>query len=422
VSARKVRPSSVAESQELNDRSSFVGMFDTHAAHVYDYCLSLLGDETEAASASRVTLIAAYMLGGRMSEQNRLRAWMLALARRECLSESPTRDEAWFQAGRPRPAQIAASFNGGSLADAETSQLSSIGLDTEAIRAVRLGPRITLRTDPYVEVLDLVQRHGIALAELPAILDISADDAQALMTAAPVMTSLHSGRGNGEPAARPKDLRAPLASLPGSIWRDTARIVFDADQAPFCQAVAADAGRLWSDGFAPEPAATVPPSRKKLAITSVGLAAALLAPAAVGAGLYAFYAVSPHTATRSHDQAIATPAPGTHSTSANQATSATTRARLHTSKARPSGSMHHSTTTSVIPVHSTGPTTGPTTHKSTSPPPVIKPDPSKDPSPSPTSPKPTSPSPTGGGSSSPPPTPSSSLPDPDPSPSPSTTA
>lgn len=414
MSARKVRSGSVTESQELNDRSSFVGMFDAHAAHVYDYCLSLLGDETEAASASRVTLIAAYMLGGRMSEQNRLRAWMLALARRECLSESPTRDESWFLAGRPRPAQIATSFNGGSLADAETSQLSSIGLDTEAIRAVRLGPRITLRTDPYVEVLDLVRRHGIALAELPAILDISADDAQALMTAAPVMTSLHSNRGNAE-SGPPRDLGAPLASLPGSIWRDTARIVFDADQGPFCQAVAADAGRLWSDGFAPEPAATVPPSRKKLAITSVGMAAALLAPAAVGAGLYAFYAVSPHTATRSHDQAISKPAPASHSTSANQPTSATTRARLHSSKARPSGSMHHSTTaTSVIPVHSTGPTTGPTTHKSTSPPPVIKPDPSKDPSPSPTSPKPTSPSPTGGGSSSPPPTPSSSLPDPSP--------
>jgi DNA-directed RNA polymerase specialized sigma24 family protein len=416
VSARKVRPGSATESQELSDRSSFVGMFDTHAAHLYDYCLGLLGVETEAISATRVTLIAAYMLGGRMSEQNRLRAWMLALARRECLSESPTRDESWFRAGTPKPAQTVTSFNGGSLADAETSQLSRIGFDTEAIRAVRLGPRITPRSDPYVEVLDLVHRHGIALAELPAILDISADEAQALLAAAPLMTSRNSGA-----AASRRDPGAPLASLPGSIWRDTARIVFDADQRPFCQAVAADAGRLWSDGFAPEPAATVPPSRKKLAVTSVGMAAALLAPAAVGAGLYAFYAVSPHAATRSHDSSItAPPHPTTTTTSASSAnlrTSATTRARLHSSKARPSGSIFHLTTSAPvapITVHSTAPTK----HKSTSPPPVIKPDPSKDPTPTPTKSTPKgSPTPTGGGSS-PSPTPSASLPD-SPSPSPS---
>ena len=405
MAARKVRPGSTTESQELGDRSAFVGMFDTHAAHLYDYCLGLLGDETEAASATRVTLIAAYMLGGRMSEQHRLRAWMLALARRECLSESPTRDESWFQAGHPKPAQMVTSFNGGSLADAETSQLSRIGLDTEAIRAVRLGPRITPRSDPYVEVLDLVHRHGIALAELPAILDISADEAQALLAAAPLMTSRNAGSG-----ASRRDPGAPLASLPGAIWRDTARIVFDADQRPFCQAVAADAGRLWSDGFAPEPAATVPPSRKKLAITSVGMAAALLAPAAVGAGLYAFYAVSPHAATRSHDSSITAPAhaqPTTSASSANLRTSATTRARLHSSKARPSGSIFHLTTSApVAPV--TGHSTSPTRHRSTSPPPVIKPDPSKDPTPTPT--KDPTPTPT--------PTPSSSLPV-SPSPSPS---
>ena len=103
MSAGKVRLGSGAEQPAVIDRSAFAGMFDDHAAHLYDYCLSLLGDEAEAASAARVTLIAAYKLGGRMTEPGRLRAWMFASGRRECLSESPIRREPWAaQRERPR--------------------------------------------------------------------------------------------------------------------------------------------------------------------------------------------------------------------------------------------------------------------------------------------------------------------------------
>ena len=74
-----------------------------------------------------------------------------------------------------------------------------------------------------------------------------------------------------------------------------------------CDAIAADAGRLWADGFPEDPVEIMPPSHKRMAVTSVGLAAALLAPAALGAGLYAAFAASPHSVTRSHDYAIAPP-------------------------------------------------------------------------------------------------------------------
>ena len=95
MSASEVRLGSAAQQAEVVDRSAFAGMFDDHAAHLYDYCLALLADEAEAASAAKVTLIAAYKLGGRMTEPGQLRAWMFALGRRECRSDSPIWREPW---------------------------------------------------------------------------------------------------------------------------------------------------------------------------------------------------------------------------------------------------------------------------------------------------------------------------------------
>jgi DNA-directed RNA polymerase specialized sigma24 family protein len=424
VSARKVRLSSGAELSDLNDRSAFVGMFDNHAAHLYDYCLSLLGDEAEAASASTVTLVAAYMLGGRMNEPGQLRAWMLALARRECLSDSPTRREPWAKTTRRRPGQ-SANGGGGSLDDADTGELAKIeleiqplmtGLTSDAKRTVRLVPRTAPprvpRPDPYREVLDLVHRHGISPAELPAILDISADEAQDLLAAAPVMTSLATARAT----ARRRDPAAPLASMPGSVWRETASVVFDSEQSAYCQAVAADAGRLWAEGFPLEPSATKPPSQRKMAMTSVGLAAALLAPAALGAALYAVFAASPHSVTRSHDYAIVPP-PSIQS-SASPGTPA-----VHS--AGPSVQPRVKHKHPITSIFSTNPASAPvvpqpstkTSHRTTSSPPVIN---SSPPTITPTSPgsgssTSSSPSPTAlpsGGATSGSPAPSPSGPSP----------
>ena len=71
------------------DRDAFAEMFDAHAQHVFDYCCGLLGDHARAASATQVTLVAAHSLSSRLRDRDRMRAWLLALARRECLPASP---------------------------------------------------------------------------------------------------------------------------------------------------------------------------------------------------------------------------------------------------------------------------------------------------------------------------------------------
>jgi hypothetical protein len=390
-------------------------MFDDHAAHLYDYCLALLADEAEAASAAKVTLIAAYKLGGRMTEPGQLRAWMFALGRRECRSDSPIRREPWVAPRKRSPVPPNGS-EGLPLADAETREFARIdpadalrtGFEAEIRRVVQMPPLTEPVYPPppdcYTEVHDLVQRHRIAPAELPMILDVSAGEAEDLLAAVPGMV----------PADR-RDHPGPLARMPRNLWRETASVVFDPEHAWLCEAIAADAGRLWADGFPEDPVEVMPPSHKRMAATSVGLAAALLAPAALGAGLYAAFAVSPHSVTRSHETAIAPPQ-GSHPTTNGSGSSAT------------SGRTHQKARHSVTSIFPTAPTsapilptpnpkpkqTTPTTHGRTSSPPVIKsgpPSKSPSPSPSPTSPAPTSPAPTSPAPTSPAPTsPSQSLP------------
>ena len=380
---------------DSKDNSAFASMFDAHAAYLYDYCLSLIGNEAEAASATRVTLVAAFMLGGRLREADRQRAWLFALARRECLSEMPTRRQPWITAPTS-PVRPAPSVNGSSVsfAEADTSELPRQGFDVEIRRAVRILAReLAPRGDLRREALNLVHRYGIVPSELPAILDISPDATQDLLAAA---RALRSDEGSYD---------APLAVLPASVWRETADVIFGADQREYREAIAADAGRLWAEGLPEEPAN--PPSTRKLAMTSAGLAAALLAPAALGACGYVLFAASPAAATRVHDVATrptATPEP---STSVPEKTVAhATRDKVHHK------GHHHRVSVHSLPTGPTGTTSVSPSHKTTAPrpkpsssTPVIGPSPSPTKSPSPSSknsPSPSpSPPPSSGGSPSP---------------------
>jgi DNA-directed RNA polymerase specialized sigma24 family protein len=363
-------------------------MFDAHAAYLYDYCLSLIGNEAEAASATRVTLVAAFMLGGRLREPDRQRAWLFALARRECLSEMPTRRQPWI--ATPTPVRPAPAVNGASVsfADADTSEMPRQGFDAEIRKAVRILAReLAPRRDLRLEVLNLVHRYGIVPSELPAILDISPDATQDLLAAARVM---RSDEGSYD---------APLAVLPASVWRETADVIFGAgaSEREYREAIVADAGRLWAEGLPEEPAS--PPSTRKLAMTSAGLAAALLAPAALGACAYVLFAASPAAATRTHDVVTKpTATPGTSTSVSTKTVAHATTDKVH-HKAR---GRAHSAPVSVhsLPPGSTGPTASVSpSHKTTSPHP--KPSgstPVINPSPSPSSSG--SPSPSGGGSPS----------------------
>lgn len=62
-----------------------VSLIDRYAAELYDYCLTLLPDPEQAADAASSALLAAVDRVSRLAEPYRLRPWLYALARNECL-------------------------------------------------------------------------------------------------------------------------------------------------------------------------------------------------------------------------------------------------------------------------------------------------------------------------------------------------
>ena len=305
---------------ESGDRDTFAEMFDQHARHLFDYCFGLLGNRARAASATQLTLIAGHSLVGRLQDPSRMRAWLLALGRWECLSGN----QAWSKAGSPPPSGEAGDFAEAlaflDTADEDTGDNAAFELtlsDADAIgdRWVRAALDALPRADR--EILDLVYRHAVSLAELPAVLGIPPKNAPDMLAAA--RAKLEKSSAAADQAAAEDDARAaaghwadavnppqartttspayrlaavPLATLPPSVWRRTARVVMDPRFRSYREAVSAHAEHLGPDGFPAQVEVGLPPSNRKLLMASALMAGLLLAPAAAGAVGYAAFAGS----------------------------------------------------------------------------------------------------------------------------------
>jgi hypothetical protein len=189
------------------DGREFAEIYAVHAAHVFDYCCALVGSDAVAASATRAALVLARQLP---QASHLLRAGLMATARQEALA---------FAAGGSGPPGA-----GAARLEAADGALGA------ALRQLPVSQR---------EVLELVYRHGIWPEQLPAVLGVSARDAYARLAAAehdfltvaaalgPAGSSARSS-GLGDPAG-PRSAAcpaledigaAPLAPVPGSVWRD----------------------------------------------------------------------------------------------------------------------------------------------------------------------------------------------------------
>ncbi|WP_242904642.1 RNA polymerase sigma factor [Actinomadura terrae] len=83
----------LAEALRDGDVIALTEVYDTYAPFLYDYCHGLLRDRVEAAGALRNCVIAAREHVGRLNEPDRLRGWLYAIARKECMRrrDSPNR-------------------------------------------------------------------------------------------------------------------------------------------------------------------------------------------------------------------------------------------------------------------------------------------------------------------------------------------
>lgn len=83
----------LTESLRAGDVIALTEVYDAYAPFLFDYCHGLLRDRVEAAGALRNCVIAAREHADRLTEPERLRGWLYAIARKECMRrrDSPNR-------------------------------------------------------------------------------------------------------------------------------------------------------------------------------------------------------------------------------------------------------------------------------------------------------------------------------------------
>src|SRR5262249_52055528 len=148
-----------------------------HAQHLFDYCYVLLGERARAATATQVTLIAAHSLAGRLKDSSRMRAFVLALGRWECLSGGQGRADT-RESGATSPdgtAEFAAALAFVDEADedvveADTGELTLS--DFEAANGLSLRAMLSALPREDREILDLTYRHDISTSDLAALLGV----------------------------------------------------------------------------------------------------------------------------------------------------------------------------------------------------------------------------------------------------------
>jgi RNA polymerase sigma factor (sigma-70 family) len=249
-------------------------MFEAHAAHVFDYCRSLLADRLDAADAAEATLVTAYSLLDRLQDVGRQRAWLFALARRECVGAHPVRTRLPNSARDPDAVIRAGEANAEDEPETEELRLEIIEGHGQAGATLRALPARER------EVLDLVYRHYLSSADVGAVLGVPAERASALLAGA--VTSFDHAYGARQVGARqdrahqdrtdrseqvtqPEDATGalvtgvrvistiPLLGLPPAIRARATSIVLDPELASFRQSMASGIGVLGPDGFPLEP-------------------------------------------------------------------------------------------------------------------------------------------------------------------------
>jgi RNA polymerase sigma factor (sigma-70 family) len=150
------------------DPSGLAAAYDKYAGDLYGYCQSLLRDPNDAADAVQDTfVIAASKLSG-LRDPARLRAWLFAVARNECLHRLKSRRAAASLADAPEPADESVDV-GVAAERAET-----VALVRAAVGGLNDGER------------DIINQlwHGLEVSEVAAILGVSRNHAYTLFSRA----------------------------------------------------------------------------------------------------------------------------------------------------------------------------------------------------------------------------------------------
>ena len=149
------------------DPAGLADAYDEHAESLYGYCRWMLGDPEDAADAVQDTFVVAADRVGGLSDPRKLRPWLYAVARNECLSRL-----GGSEAGFDEAADLADPPSG---AGGRGERAELRGLVRAALGRLSPGER---------EVIELDLRHDLHGADLAAVLGVSRNQAHGLVSRA----------------------------------------------------------------------------------------------------------------------------------------------------------------------------------------------------------------------------------------------
>jgi RNA polymerase sigma factor (sigma-70 family) len=164
-----MRDSEVVASIVAREPEGLATAYDRYAAPLYTYCRSIVPDPADAADAVQDTFILAASRIETLRDPDKLRSWLYAIARNECLRL--LRDKKHTQATDEVPEVTDAGFD--LSADAERAE--KVTLVQQALDGLNPGER---------EVIELQLRHELEPTEMADILGVSRNHVHSLLSRA----------------------------------------------------------------------------------------------------------------------------------------------------------------------------------------------------------------------------------------------
>jgi RNA polymerase sigma factor (sigma-70 family) len=160
--------SEIVASIVAGDPEGLAAAYDKYAGDLFGYCQSLLQDPNDAADAVQDTFVIAVSKLAGLRDPERLRAWLFAVARNECLHRLKSRHEATPLHDVPEPVDDSVDVG------VEAERAETVALLRAAVGGLNDGER------------DVINQlwHGLDVPEAAAVLGVSRNHAYSLFSRA----------------------------------------------------------------------------------------------------------------------------------------------------------------------------------------------------------------------------------------------